>query len=293
MTTLPSLIFLDGADPAETTHADEMLKVAGHSGIMGQTTNPSLIAKNPDVMKYVVEGKKLTTDEALREYRKIVEAIAKVTSGPISIQVIADHTTSKEEMLRQAKVYQSWIPNGVVKFPCTYAGLEAASEYCKIGSINITLNFSQDQAAAVHLATMKPFDSAQGKNQVYISPFVGRLDDVGENGMDVVVNILRMYQNVSSHVKVLTASVRKLDHIFYALFLKSAAVTIPKKLLTQWADMRFTLPLHSYRYLPVNLRHISYKELDLTDDWRDFDLSHPLTDSGLTKFMEDWKSIVK
>lgn len=282
-TAMPSLIFIDGGDPAETKQAKELL---GH--IDGQTTNPSLVAKNPEIMRYLVDGKKLTREEALAEYRKIVESVARETDGPVSIQVIADSSTTKEEMLRQARVYKDWIPNGVVKFPCIMAGLAAAEEYCREGSINITLNFSQEQAAAVYVATKK------AKHRVFISPFVGRLDDRGENGMEVVANIFRMYGKYGKQkVEVLTASVRKLDHLFYALQLKSHAITVPFKIFEKWAGTGFKQPLPSYRYDPGSLKPIPYKELILDRDWRDYDLHHPLTDAGVAKFMEDWTSITK
>lgn len=279
---LSSLIFIDGGDPAETARARELL---GH--IDGQTTNPTLVSKNPEVMRYLIDGKKLTQLEALAQYKKIVESVAKATDGPISIQVIADQSTSKEEMLRQARVYKDWIPSGVVKFPCTLYGLAAAEEFCLEGPLNITLNFSQEQAAAVHVATRN------ATHRVFISPFVGRLDDRGENGMDVVAHEMNMLTPVKSHVEVLTASVRKLDHIFYALQLKSHAITIPFKIFEKWADMKFMLALPSYHYDSGELTPIPYKEIPLNKEWQTYDLHHDLTDIGLTKFMEDWMSIIK
>ena len=116
---LNSQLFLDGGDPEETKAANELLKTGKPEwgiGIQGQTTNPTLVAKNPDVQKYIASGKRLTQSEALAEYKKIVMAVAEVTKGPISIQVIGDQSTTKEDMLAQARVYKEWIPNGVVKF---------------------------------------------------------------------------------------------------------------------------------------------------------------------------------
>lgn len=277
---LSSLIFIDGGDPSETAKAKQAL---GH--IDGQTTNPSLIAKNPDVMRYLVDGKKLTTDEALGQYKKIVEAIAAVTSGPVSIQVIADQTTPKDDMLAQARVYKEWISNGVVKFPCTTNGLAAAEVYCQEGPVNITLNFSQEQAAAVYVATKN------AKHRVFISPFVGRLDDRGENGMDVVKNELEMYKKGDGHVEVLTASLRRLSHLLYALFLKSPAITVPYKIFTEWQAAKFIQPMEQFRYEADQVTPIPYQEITLERDWRSYNLQHDLTDAGLTKFMEDWKSI--
>lgn len=313
----PSLIFIDGGDPEETAKADEILKAKGFVGVQGQTTNPSLVSKNPEVQKYLASGKKLTAEEAVNEYKKIVTAIAQATSGPISIQVIADQSTKKEEMLRQAYVYRDWIPNGIIKFPCTYEGLGAAEEFCQDWSVNITLNFSQEQAAAVYLATLRRGVSPQGKpHRVFISPFIGRLDDRGENGMQVVANILKMYHNAPSqditppdpllrrggtgelsggknHVEVLTASVRKLDHILYALQLKSAAITIPLKIFQEWADKNFPVPPTTFTYDTGSLSPIPYREIPLDRDWRSYDLHHDLTEIGLTKFMEDWQAMLR
>ncbi len=315
MQSFPSLIFVDGGNPVETARAQQLL---GH--VDGQTTNPTLIAKNPDVMKYLIGGKKLTQEEALAEYKKIVESIAKITTGPISIQVIADQTSSKDDMLAQARRFRGWIPNGVIKFPCTSEGLAAAEIFCQEWSINITLNFSQAQAAAVYAATKN------AKHRVFISPFVGRLDDRGENGMDVVVNTLKMYHNApvktlnnptlpplnlrggeeglrggqgelsgsnKCHVEVLTASVRRLSHLLFALYLKSPAITAPIKILEEWSAAKFVQPMENFKYESLNLKQIPYQELDLNQDWRSFDIYHDLTDSGLTKFMEDWKSLIK
>lgn len=285
MENLPSSIFIDGGDPAETAKAKELL---GH--IDGQTTNPTLVTKNPQIQKYLASGKRLTQVEALAEYKKIVTSIAVVTDGPISIQVISDETTPVDELLRQARVYIDWIPNGVVKFPCTGPGLTAAETFCQEWSVNITLNFSQEQAAATYVATRN------AKHPVFISPFVGRLDDRGENGMEVVANELKMYQSVNpsadGHVDVLTASLRKLDHLLYALQLKSPAITVPWKIFSEWATCGFKLPDANYRYDPGALKPLAYREIPLDKDWRSYNLQHDLTDAGLARFMQDWQSLL-
>lgn len=280
MEQLPSLIFIDGGDPKETAEAKRLL---GH--IDGQTTNPTLVVKNPDIQAYLKSGKKLTKDEALAQYKKIVLAVAQETDGPISIQVIADHTTSKEDMLLQARVYKDWIPNGVIKFPCVTNGLAAAQEYCVEGPVNITLNFSQSQSAAVYQATR------QARHRVFVSPFVGRLDDKQENGMDVVVNTLKMFESGDSHVAVLTASVRTMEHLHYALYLKSPAITVPFKIFQEWAAEEFKVPAADYHYNSGALKTIPYQQLTLDKDWHEYDLHHDLTDAGLKKFMEDWNSL--
>lgn len=290
MQQLMSKIFMDGGDPNETRAADELmrkLRPEWERGIDGQTTNPTLVAKNPDIQKHLASGGKLTHDEALAEYRKIVESIAAVTDGPISIQVIGDQTTPADEMLRQARVYKTWIPNGVVKFPCTEQGLAAAEIFCQEYPVNITLNFSEAQAAAVYQATRN------ARHLVFISPFVGRLDDRGENGMDLIVNELKLYRGGDGHVDVLTASVRSLDHLLDAICLQSPAITVPMKVFQQWADRKFPLPDDNFRYDAGDLKPIPYQNLPLDRDWRSYDLHHDLTDAGLARFAQDWQQIVR
>ncbi|MCC6896882.1 MAG: transaldolase [Anaerolineae bacterium] len=290
MQQLMSKIFIDGGDAEETRTADKLLRTIRPEwgrGIDGQTTNPTLVAKNPDIQKYLASGKKLTPTEALAEYRKIVEAIAEVTNGPISIQVIADQSTPADEMLRQARAYKEWIPNGVVKCPCTTEGLAAAEIFCQEFPVNITLNFSQAQAAAVYQVTR------QARHQVFVSPFVGRLDDRGENGMDLIVNELKLYQSGDGHVDVLTASVRTLGHLLDAICLQSPAITVPMKLFQEWANQGFALPDENFTYNAGNLKPIPYQLLSLDKDWRSYDLHHDLTEAGLTRFTQDWQKLTQ
>lgn len=290
MPELPSEIFIDGGNSQETQAASTLLKTLHpdwQRGIDGQTTNPTLVAKNPEIQAYLRSGKKLTQTEALREYRKIVESIAIVTSGPISIQVIADQSTKADEMLTQARQYREWIPNGVVKFPCTGEGLTAAEIFCQEFPVNITLNFTQSQAAAVYQATRNT------KFRVFISPFVGRLDDVGKNGMNLIENILKMYATGDGHVDVLTASVRNVQHLMYAMHLKSPAVTIPYKIFQEWIEQELPMPDETFAYNMEDLDRIAYQDLTLDQDWRNYNLDHDLTDVGLTRFMQDWRSIIK
>lgn len=271
-----SKIYIDGGDPAETKEADMLLKKAGYHGLDGQTTNPTLIAKR-------AQGK-----DPISFYRKTVEEMSTIISeGKISIQVIGDPATlTTQDMLSQARDRIAWIPNGVIKLPCSRPGLEAAAIFCQEGPVNITLNFSQEQAAAVYAATKAH------NYDVYISPFVGRLDDKGENGMDVVVNELEMLNGFGDqHVQVLTASVRSVKHILYALKLKSHVITIPFKTFQEWANEGFPLPKDDFIYDVPGLMDIPYKELTLDKEWKEYDLTHPLTDAGIAKFWEDWKGI--
>ena len=192
-------ILVDGGDPNETLRIKSLIGF-----VDGQTTNPSLIAKNPEIQRLIASGHKLSSQEEKEEYKKIVQSISPlVGDAGVSIEVFADLGTRAEEMLAQGEEMFSWIPNAYVKYPCTHEGLRAAQmSVQKSIRVNMTLCFSQEQAAAVYAATKG------SKEPVYVSPFVGRLDDRGEDGMDLVRNIKRMYERGDGHVHVLAASIR-------------------------------------------------------------------------------------
>jgi len=158
--------------------------------------------------------------------------------------------------------------------------------------VNVTLCFSQDQAAAVYAATRGAHQS------VYVSPFIGRLDDHGEDGMDVLRNIKRMYRAGDGHVHVLAASIRSVDHLLAAFSIGVELATVPAKVLVEWATRSFPMPDQAFRYKAVDatgkaLREIPYKELNLTRAWQSFDIAHELTDSGIRKFVADYRSTLK
>src|ERR1039457_5282849 len=114
----------------------------------------------------------------------------------------------------------SWIPNAYIKYPCTYEGLRAAQMSVERGiRVNVTLCFSQEQAAGIYAATHA------SKAPVYVSPFIGRLDDRGENGMDLVRNIKRMYERGDGHVHVLAASIRSVSHLLCSFALGAELAT--------------------------------------------------------------------
>jgi transaldolase len=281
-------IFLDGGDVEETDRADKLLKSAGLAGIQGQTTNPSLIAKN---LARKSEGRLLTLMEALEEYRRIVREISKITSGPVSIQVTADPQAGVPILLDQARERIRWISNGVIKFPCTKNGLEAARIFSREGPVNLTLVFTQSQAAAIYAATF----SHDRPHEVFVSPFVGRLDDRGENGMEVVKNILKMYRfGGDGHVQVLTASVRTLKHFLYALSLGSDAVTVPYAILDEWVDGGAIDPGNHYVYEASGLRPLPFEDkIKLDLGYTEYDFSHPLTEAGVVAFAKDWSAVLK
>lgn len=278
---LHTRIFLDGGNQAETKQVVEKLGF-----LDGQTTNPTLVSKHPDMAKKVAEHG-LEPKELLDFYHDVVTSISPLVSeGSVSIEVYADPTTTTEQMLIQAKEMNGWVPNAHIKFPTTEAGLRAAEQLVADGvRVNMTLCFSQHQAAAVYAATR---GGAPG--QVFVSPFVGRLDDRGENGMQLIANILKMYEPGDGHVSVLTASVRTMDHFMYALALKSDIITAPAGILTAWADAGQPVP-ESFEYNP-KLSEITYQELDLQADWRNFNLKHDLTDAGIDRFASDWNNLL-
>jgi transaldolase len=282
---LKTRIFLDGGDPDETK---EVIRVLGF--LDGQTTNPTLISKNPRARGRIEKGEKFTKEEILDFYQETVREISKlIPEGSISVEVYADHSTLAEEMLEQGAEMFSWIPNAQIKFPTSREGLKAAEQAVKKDMrINMTLCFTQDQAAAVYVAT-----KGAKRGNVYVSPFIGRLDDKGENGMDLISHILKMYKKGDGHVMVLTASVRKLDHLLYALKLGSDIITVPFDILKEWGEKGVPLPKGDYVYDSGNLKTIPYKEIDLTKDWQAYDLRHELTDKGMERFSADWNGLIK
>ena len=211
----------------------------------------------------------------------------------VSIEVFADLDSRAEEMLAQGQEMFTWIPNAYVKYPCTHEGLRAAEmSVQKSIRVNMTLCFSQEQAAAVYAAT-------QGsKEPVYVSPFVGRLDDQGENGMDLIRNIKKMYQRSDGHVHVLAASIRTINHLLCSFFLGAELVTVPSKVLQEWAAAGFPMPDQDFVYKGVDakgrpLQPIPYKDLDLKLPWDSFDLTHELTTKGIQKFVADYQSTLR
>lgn len=281
---LKTRIFLDSGDPQETK------TIMGLLGFLdGQTTNPTLISKNPEAQKRLQEGKKFTQEEIYDFYKKVIsELSALMPDGSISIEVYSDLNTTAEQMITQGKKMYTWIPNAHIKYPTTSAGLQAAENSVKEGMrVNMTLCFSQEQAAAVYAAT-----KGAAKGQVFISPFIGRLDDLGENGMDVIKNIITMYKNGDGHVEVLTASVRSFEHFMCALHLGSDIITAPFKVLKEWGDKGMVLPPENYVYNHPELKPIPSLDLDLGNPWSGYDIRHELTAKGIEKFSQDWNALV-
>ncbi|MGB0757275.1 MAG: transaldolase family protein [Patescibacteria group bacterium] len=280
---LKTKVFLDGGDPHETK---EILDLLGF--LDGQTTNPTLVARNPDIQKKCADG----CDESVvyEAYRGIVSEIAGlIPDGSISVEVYADKDTDFETMFTQSKDMYAWIPNAHIKFPTTEVGLAAAERAVTEGMrVNMTLCFSQTQAAAVHAATKL----ANDEGQVFVSPFIGRLDDIGLQGVDLIKNIVDMYAKGKSHVKVLSASIRTLDHLLASFHVGADIVTVPGKVIKEWVAAGMPVPDDTYLY-ETDLESIAYDEIALDAEWNKYDIAHDLTTKGIEKFAHDWNALVK
>lgn len=282
---LKTKIFLDGGDPEETRRA-----IAALGFLDGQTTNPTLIAKNPAAKKRLEAGQTFSREEIMDFYRGVVGEIAPlVPEGSVSVEVYADAGTTAEAMFAEGKEMFSWLPNAHVKYPTTKEGLIAAERSVAAGMrVNMTLCFSEAQAAAVYAATY-----GAKKGDVFVSPFVGRLDDRGENGMDLIKNIQALYQGGDGHVEVLVASVRSMEHFKYALALKADIITAPFALLDAWAAEGMPVPeAAGYAYPAAHLAAIPPHGFDLSEDWTAFNISHPLTTKGIERFAADWNALI-
>lgn len=282
---LRSRIFLDSGDPAETKATLELLGF-----LDGQTTNPTLVAKNPHARERFEKGDTFTEAEILDFYKKVVTDVSQlIPDGSVSIEVHADSSTTADQMLAQGREMFGWIPNAHIKYPTTTAGLEAAEQSVKAGlRVNMTLCFSQEQAAAVYAAT-----KGAAKGDVFVSPFAGRLDDIDENGMDLIAHTLKMYAAGDGHVQVLAASIRTMEHLMQSLALGADIITVPFKLLEEWGRAGLPLPNDDFHFDAGTLKPIPYRQLDLEQGWRNFDLRHDLTDKGIARFNDDWQTLIK
>jgi transaldolase len=282
--SLKTRIFLDGADPAETR---TVLDALGF--LDGQTTNPSLLAKNPEAAAHKAPGHKFSRTTIYDFYKDLCRTLsAMLPEGSISIEVYADAATTAEAMVEQAREFDAWIGNAHIKLPTTRAGLAAARLLTGEGRrVNLTLVFSQAQAAAVYAATR-----GARRGSVFLSPFVGRLDDRGENGMELIENVLRLYAGSDRHVEVLTASVRTMAHFQRALALGSDIITAPAGLLLEWAAAGLPVPGPESVYDAAGLSPIAFQSIPLDKPWTSYALDHDLTTSGMEKFSKDWNSLI-
>lgn len=279
--SLKTKIFLDSGDPADTK---EVLDRLGF--LDGQTTNPSLVAKNPEVQARLEAGNPFTREELMAKYTEVIKAIStQIPDGSVSIEVYADAKTTADEMLEQAHMMYEWVPNAHIKLPTTAEGLKAAWTLTEESiRVNMTLVFTQAQAAAVYSATF-----GASKGDVFLSPFIGRLDDRGERGIDLIKNTMEMYRDGDGHVEVLAASIRTLDHLKACFAAGVDIVTVPKNILLEWADSDFdTTVTETYQ----DLTPIPYETIPLGYEMDSYDIEHELTDIGLEKFATDWNKLI-
>ena len=208
-------IFIDSAN------IDEVKEINQMGFLAGVTTNPTLVAKEK------------------RDYREVIQEICQVVDGPISAEVIS---LEYEQMVREGEELATIHPNVVIKIPLTEAGLKAISTLKKNGiPTNATLIFSANQALLAARA-----------GAAYVSPFLGRVDDYGNDGLTLLNEILTIFDQYMLQTEVIAASIRHPMHATQAALLGSHIATIPYSVLKQM-------------------------------------VKHPLTDAGIEKFMADWQ----
>jgi len=205
----------------DTANVNEIREAASLGVLDGVTTNPSLVAKEK------------------KEFRPLLEEICALVDGPISAEVIS---LKYEEMLKEGRELAKIHKNIVVKIPLTKDGLKAVRTLAAEGiRSNVTLCFSANQALLAAKA-----------GAYFISPFIGRLDDIGQNGMDLIGQIVTIYRNYGFSTEVLVASVRHPMHVVDAAMIGADICTMPFKVIEQL-------------------------------------IKHPLTDLGIERFLADWK----
>ncbi len=281
---LKTKIFLDSGSAEDTR---EVIEKIGF--LDGQTTNPSLFVKNPEVQKRLERGEKFSKEEVNEAYKKLIQDIRElIPEKSVSIEVYADADTSLDEILVQAREMNTWVERPHIKLPITPAGLEAAGILSAEGiRINMTLIFKEDQAAAVYSATQE-----SNKGDIFLSPFVGRLDDIGIDGLDFITRVQKLYEKGDGHVEILMASVRGMYHFLKALELGVDIITAPKDIILKWHELGMPLsPVDNMQ--EGDLEQLPYKDLNLGEFCMEYDIKHDLTDKGLKKFADDWNNIIE
>ena len=207
----------------DTANVDEIKEAQDLGMVDGVTTNPSLVAK---------EGK---------DFRGLIEEICAVVAGPVSVEVVS---LEAGKMVAEAQDLAGMADNIVIKVPLIEEGLKAVKVLTEKGiKTNVTLCFSPVQALMAAKA-----------GAAYISPFVGRLDDISSVGMDLVEQIAAIYENYAYETEIIVASVRNPIHVLDAALVGADIATIPLKVIRQL-------------------------------------IKHPLTDIGLENFLADWKKL--
>ena len=297
---------LDSGDVMEYKEIKHLAR-QGNSELWGSTTNPSLIAKSAE---HILQGKKLTMEEAFDLQRKIVAEILHIVPGAVSAEVYADRETKAEEMIKQGREIARWDSRIVVKLPTTIEGFKARTILRQESILtNNTLVFSQEQIYAIclHEEIIQRNFTPQSKWPPFISPFVGRIDDHEFEGMDLVREGMRLKKLFNTPLWMLEASVRKIDDIREGIGLHTELITAPAKVYREWFSLT-----ESQR---SEVKHVSDEEiLNSIPEWKppieflttssmdDFyrliesgtlNINHPLTDSGIARFVNDWKAILK
>jgi len=209
----------------DTANVDEIREAASLGILDGVTTNPSLVAK---------EGK---------DFRQVLREIVSIVNGPISAEVTA---TDRDGMVREGRELAQIHPNIVIKVPLIKEGLQACKQLRSDGiGVNVTLCFSASQALLAAKA-----------DATYISPFIGRLDDISHDGMELIRQIRIIYDNYGFDTQILAASIRHPIHLVESALAGADVATIPFKVVLQL-------------------------------------LKHPLTDSGQERFLSDWAELQK
>ncbi|MDH3665633.1 MAG: fructose-6-phosphate aldolase [Paracoccaceae bacterium] len=204
----------------DTAEIDEIRELAATGMVDGVTTNPSLIMK------------------AGREILEVTREICAIVDGPVSAEVTA---TASEAMIAEGTKLAAIAPNIAVKVPMTWDGLKACKALTDAGHmVNVTLCFSANQALLAAKA-----------GATFISPFIGRLDDIGLEGMELIADIRQIYDNYQFETQILAASIRTVNHVAVAAKIGADVATIPPAVVKKLAD-------------------------------------HPLTDKGLDAFLADW-----
>lgn len=295
---------LDSGDPEEYKILAPHAKEQGGE-LWGATTNPSLIAK-----KLAASGKKLTTDEAFALQKEIVLQIIAIVPGAVSGEVYAEQDTTAEAMAEQGRDIATWHPRVVVKLPTTLEGFKARTILRQEGiGINNTLVFSQQQIFAICLhekimqATSGP---AKTGYPAFISPFLGRLDDKGEDGIDALKKGMDIKNNYfdTTQTWMLSASIRNTYHVKKTLELDCELITAPIKVYDEWFRLteeekqNISNPTPNLIEIPVWTPSEELLQIQTIDGLMDaitsgkLDISHPLTSAGIDKFVADWKAIL-
>ncbi|MDE2589610.1 MAG: hypothetical protein KGL95_08100 [Patescibacteria group bacterium] len=294
---------LDSGDPQEYRQMKDLLATHG-SELWGSTTNPSLIAKK-------LTGQKVSFDDAFSKLqRQIIEEILTIVPGAVSGEVYAAKNTTADSMVEQGRQIASWGERVVVKLPTTLEAFKARTQLRQLGiCINNTLVFSQQQVFAITLHE-KLMNEQYGKSKSswpsFISPFVGRLDDIGEYGMDMVthsVNLVKTHFTPDT-VWMLEASIRTAAHLKKGLEINVELETVPAKVLTEWfgkttveqqtVDTSNTVlqPIPAWTPSEELLKIKTVDEFMSAITTGKLDITHPLTDKGIDRFVADWSAII-